>query len=177
MKRKLYSAALVLCLLASTFSLSGCDGNTAKFIRTKALDLQAYTDQGFAVVDQFETEGLLTEEYAKVARETLTEIKNGTEVCLAEIEKYKVTDLETGEVTYKFNSQSKRDLGKLFVSVLHGAQEFESKASPQMIEAVIKALQEKGILKPGDPEAVASKVKLVTKGLVTVARVIQNHLE
>jgi DNA-directed RNA polymerase specialized sigma54-like protein len=184
MKRKVSSIFMLIALLAGSVMTTACDGNTLKFVRGKVADIEVLLDQGYSVIDEFKAEGALTEELAAKGKEALDKVKSGAKIARDQIEGYRVIDPETGkpeidpetgDFKYKFDGKSKKDLAKAFASVLEGVQQFE-RESPELAEAVIKALDEKGVIKTDNPEALAARVRVVAKGLTTVVKLVQNHL-
>lgn len=183
-RKKMISIVLMAVVVAGSIMTTACDGNTLKFVRGKVADIEVLLDQGYSVIDEFQAEGALTEELATKGKSALDKVKAGAKIAREQIEGYRVVDPdtgkpaidpETGDFKYKFDGRSRKDLARAFASVLEGVREFEGQ-SPQLAEAVIKALREKGIIKADNPEALASRVKVIARGLTTLARLVQNHL-
>ena len=157
-RNRIVTIVLSFVLLANVCAFTGCDENTVKVIKQKVSDLQIYTDSGLQLVADFQSQGILKEDQAQLAKEVLTQIKNATAIFIDHAKGYT-----------KIDASSKAQLYRLFVDVVSGVRDFQSKAGP-VIVAALKAL---GV---GEADELMGKVSVIMNVIVTAARIIESRL-
>lgn len=157
-RRRILASVLALAVLSISLPLTACSEDTVKLVKQKVSDLQIYSDAGLQIVSDFEAQNLLKPEQAQIARDALQTVKTATAIFIEHAAHYT-----------KFDATSKADLYKLFVDVLTGARDFQSKAGP-IITAALKAV---GV---ANADQMIGKVSFIANAIVAAARVIESRL-
>lgn len=157
-RKRIPSIVLAIVLALNVCAFTGCSEDTVKLVKQKVTDLQIYTDSGLQLVADFQAQGILKEDQARVATDALTQIKTAVAIFIDRAKGYT-----------KIDASSKAELYKLFVDVVSGVRDFQAKAGP-VIAAALKAL---GV---GEADELMGKVSVIINVLVTAARIIESRL-
>ena len=163
--KKIASMLLAVCLIGGALSFVACSEDTVKKIKQGVNDAKVYVDEGLTVIDEYESQNILTTAQATTARTSLNGLKTAIEAFI----KY-------GATIKKIDWKSKNDLLNLFAAVVKGANEFQSKAGPTII-AVLEALNATGVIKVPNPRQLVARVSGVLHGLSIALSLVKSRLD
>lgn len=165
MIKKFASMLLSLCLLVGALSFVSCTEDAVKRIKQGVASAKVVVDEGQSIVDEYESQNILTADQAKAARTSLNTLNTAIDA----FTKY-------GASIKKVDWKSKQDLLELFAAVTKGANDFVSKAGPTII-AALEVLNAAEVLKVENPKQLVSRVSAVLHGLSIAIGLVKSRLE